>query len=93
MNYTLIEEARKKYPIGTKIRAINSNYRGDFDYEIKFTKYEYFNSQNQLYINRNLLIYHNKIWTEIISLPDITCSFSNEDYTYLIKLFKQLEIK
>jgi hypothetical protein len=89
MKYTLIEEAKKRYSIGTKVKAIGSNRGGDFGYEVRFTKYEYFSGRNQLYVDGNLLIYQNGVWAEICEKPENII----ENYQYLIKFFKKLGIK
>jgi hypothetical protein len=69
-NNLLIEEAKRRYPIGCKVKLFNSNIGGKYKNEVRFSSFEFLG--NQLYIDGNLLIYENGKWAEILpSYPQI----------------------
>lgn len=63
----MIEEAKKRYPIGCKVKLLASNVGGNYKNEVRHTKYLYF--EDQLYVDGNLLLFHKGQWAEII--PEI----------------------
>lgn len=70
-NNLLLEEAKKRYPVGCKVKLMSLNTGGDFNNEVRFSCYQFIG--NQLYVDNNLLIYDNGKWVEIIpSHPKIT---------------------
>lgn len=92
----LLEEAKRRYPIGTvfKIVHIPSNIC-----EVK--NHETYPVHNEKIINFYITkpigecfgasVYKDGEWAEIVSLPDVITT--NENYKYLIKLFRKLNIK
>ena len=97
MNLTLLEEAKLKYPVGTKFIAPDNDhiYTVSLNESVEDSYYLSIDGDNCLVTINNLrsgqyLYYHGK-WAKIISKP---CEeIIKNDYTYLIKLFKQLKIK
>jgi len=96
MNLELLEEAKKRYPIGT-IFISPQNRR-------QYTVTLYKNVDESYYLTDHDtealatinssgtgdFLYYNGKWAEIILLPIIN---TNENYNYLIKLLKRLNIK
>ena len=64
----IIEEAKKRYPIGCKVRLMGSNVGGNYNNEVRHTEH-WFTDDSQLYIDGNLLVYAKETWAEII--PEI----------------------
>lgn len=70
-NNLILEEAKKRYPLGTKVKLIPYNNGGNFGNEVRFTNHKFLG--DQLYVDGNLLIYENGKWAEILpSYPVIT---------------------
>ena len=93
----LLEEAKLKYPVGTKFKCVNGNTDTGIINSI-FTVKATFNqnpilkqySDGRIH-SENGWIYLDGKWAEIIEEP-ITKTI-DKDYKYLIKLFKKLNIK
>ena len=69
----LLTEAKCRYPVGCKIKLIRYNIGGDFKNEVRFTKYQIFDFSEgkQLFVDGNLLLFHEGVWAEIESLPEV----------------------
>lgn len=69
----LLEEAKRRYPIGCKVKLIGLNVGGDFKNEVRFTTYKSYNYSKgkQLFVDGNLLLFHEGIWAEIESIPEV----------------------
>ena len=69
----LLTEAKCRYPVGCKIKLIGRNIGGDFKNEVRFTKYQIFDFSEgkQLFVDGNLLLFHEGVWAEIESLPEV----------------------
>ena len=69
----LLEEAKRRYPIGCKVKLIKHNTGGDFKNEVRFTTYKTldYSKGKQLFIDGNLLLFHEGIWAEIESFPEV----------------------
>lgn len=83
----LLEEAKRRYPIGCKVKLIRHNTGGDFKNEVMFTKYKFFGNSKvkQLYVDGNLLLFDNGIWAEIESLPEVETKKVIPEYIKCIK--------
>ena len=83
----LLEEAKRRYPIGCKVKLIKHNTGGDFKNEVRFTTYKTFDYSKgkQLFIDGNLLLFHEGIWAEIESLPEIKTKEVIPEYIECIK--------
>lgn len=92
----LLEEAKRRYPIGTVFRVV---HLPDNVCEVKNHDPYPVHDENYInfYINKPLLdcegacVYQYGKWAEIISLGYVIPI--DKDYKYLIKLFKKLKIK
>lgn len=58
----LLAEAKRRYPVGTKVNLIPLNTGGDFKNEVRFSKHNYFALSDTLYVDGNLLLYYNGAW-------------------------------
>ena len=69
----ILEEAKRMYPIGFKVKLIGLNAGGDFGNEVRFTKNKFYTygERKLLFIDGNLLIFDNATWAEIESLPEV----------------------
>lgn len=69
----LLEEAKRRYPIGCKVKLIGLNVGGDFGNEVRFTKHSFYRSgeRKELYIDGNLVLFNGTVWAEIESLPKV----------------------
>ena len=83
----LLEEAKRRYPIGCKVKLIKHNTGGDFKNEVRFTTYitSDYSKGKQLFIDGNLLLFHEGIWAEIESLPEIKTKEVIPEYIECIK--------
>ena len=83
----LLEEAKRRYPIGCKVKLIRRNIGGDFKNEVRFTTYKTFDYSKgkQLFIDDNLLLFNEGIWAEIESFPEIKTKKSIPEYIECIK--------
>jgi hypothetical protein len=95
---SLLEEAKLKYPVGTKFKGL---YSGKIISEIKnhdeYLGYSHVDIVNFYIVDpigdcNGACVYNNGRWAEIISLPKIKTVKTKKD-NYLIKLFKKLKIK
>ncbi len=70
----LLEEAKRRYPIGCKVKLIGHNIGGDYKNEVRFTKHSVYNynisKRKQLFVDGNLLLFDKNKWAKIISLPE-----------------------
>jgi hypothetical protein len=66
----LIEEAKRRYPVGTIVRLIPENVGGKFKNEVKWTDFHYY-SNKSLFVDGNLLLFYGGEWAEIISKPNL----------------------
>ena len=66
----LLEEAKRRYPIGCKIKLISRNIGGDFKNEVRFTTYKTFaySKGKQLFVDGNLLLFHEGVWADLTLL-------------------------
>lgn len=66
-NYLLLEEAKKRYPIGTKIKCLY--FKDDID---TISSHEGINSKNEIWFKvngrKNMLVYCEGNWAEIVKL-------------------------
>jgi hypothetical protein len=76
--YRIIEEAKKRYPIGCKVKLLDTNV-GSTDYhnEVRHTEYSFFT--DQLYVDGNLLLWKEGQWAEII--PAVKLPFGDVIFT------------
>ena len=83
----LLEEAKRRYPIGCKVKLIKHNTGGDFKNEVRFTTYKTsdYSKGKQLFIDGNLLLFHEGIWAEIESLPEIKTKEVIPEYIECLK--------
>lgn len=88
MNLELLEEAKRRYPVGTTISSLG----GSSDQTITHDEPYFVDRWNddRIRFNEDQLVYVNGNWAKIISSSNIISS--NEDYKYLIKFFKRLNI-
>lgn len=97
MEYSeLLKEAKRRYPIGTvfKVVHIPSNIcevKNHETYPVHNEKIINFYITNPVGNCEGASVYKDGKWAEIVSLGVIIPI--NEDYKYLIKLFKKLKIK
>lgn len=90
----LLEEAKKRYPIGTKFRTVGflhdiKTVKNHYKYEfVKDDIINFFTEETTNNCN-GAMVYRSGNWAEIISLPEIKTKKDN----YIIKLFKKLKIK
>ncbi len=92
----LLEEAKRRYPIGTVFKVVHMPY-----YVVEVNNHEPYPIHDENTINFYITepingclgasVYKDGEWAEIVSLGVIIPI--NEDYKYLIKLFKKLKIK
>jgi len=91
---TILEEAKLKYPIGTKFKCANGNIHDDVvgvnnSVDGVYTVYEYSCHAIKGGINSgNGWIYLNGVWAEIVESV-----ITKTNYSYLIELLKRLNIR
>jgi hypothetical protein len=97
MEYSeLLKEAKRRYPIGTKFRIVHSpdivcEVKNHEPYPVHDEKFINFYITNAIVGCEGASVYKDGKWAEIISLGYVIPT--DEDYKYLIKLFKKLKIK
>lgn len=77
---SLLEEAKRRYPVGTKFRSVTSNCScvssGEFEYE----KY----NSTPCVFTKNMTVWRDGQWAEIINKPEDGCSnpngYNNREY-------------
>lgn len=84
----LLEVARSKYPIGTKFLSARNNLGPHIVTNEYFAFYQ--GNKNEIVVKKSNgpSVYKNGVWAEIINNIKTV-----EDYSYLIELFKRLNIK
>jgi hypothetical protein len=94
----LLEEAKLKYPVGTKfrvvgflhdIRTVKNHYKYEF---VKDDIINFFTEETTSDCN-GAMVYKDGVWAEIISLPKRKTVKVNKKDNYIINLFKKLKIK
>ena len=97
MEYSeLLKEAKRRYPIGTVFRIVHTpdnvcEVKNHEPYPVHDERFINFYIVNPIGECEGASVYKDGKWAEIISLGYVTPT--NEDYKYLIKLFKKLKIK
>ena len=83
----LLEEAKRRYPTGCKVKLIKHNTGGDFKNEVRFTTYKTFDYPRgkQLFVDGNLLLFHAGMWAEIESFPEVETKEVIPEYIECIK--------
>ena len=83
----LLEEAKRRYPIGTKYK---SAYDGKADGEITSNKFKYDANYHAIY-HSEIYVYFNGKWAEIISLPEekVEEKFKVGDWVKVIKFISE----
>ena len=83
----LLEEAKRRYPVGCKVKLISRNTGGDFKNEVRFTKYKFYGNskRKQLFVDGNLLLFHEGVWAEIKSIPEVEAEEIIPEYIECIK--------
>jgi hypothetical protein len=95
MNLELLEEAKRRYPIGTKFRVVHLpqnilTVKNHDEYEFITEDIIALFTEEVTNDCSGGCVYNKGKWAEIVSLSDI--KIINQDYKYLIKFFKRLNI-
>jgi hypothetical protein len=92
----LLEEAKRRYPIGTVFKVVHNpndicEVKNHEPYPVHDEKFINFYIAKPIFGCIGASVYKDGKWAEIVSLGVVIPT--DEDYKYLIKLFKKLKIK
>lgn len=74
----ILNEAKVKYPVGSKVKLMRLNIGGDFGNEVRWSQFNFYERPLQLYVDNNLLIHEEGQWAEIIPNEKTLEDYENE---------------